>query len=150
MKMNVATRVIAGFSVVTLLIIILGAVTLMGNNSIKTGSHTLQEMSLPALEKTASLSQSLASQQISYLLGYYSEKSSDIPSIEQRIKNDDTQFQNTLNSLSQTISQEASLKQPLSQLRQAFEVYENHSANMLAERVLALTKQESLINRRGD
>ncbi|MBO2598317.1 hypothetical protein [Shewanella algae] len=48
MKLNVATRVIAGFAVVTLLLILLGAVSWFTNNELKNTTEVLQQLSIPA------------------------------------------------------------------------------------------------------
>lgn len=64
MKLNVATRVIGGFSVVTLLLIVLGVASLVTNDNIKSSTLVLQDLSLPALKSSNGLTQNLALQEI--------------------------------------------------------------------------------------
>ncbi|MCW3173011.1 HAMP domain-containing methyl-accepting chemotaxis protein [Shewanella subflava] len=150
MKINVATRVIGGFSAVTLLLIILGGVTLLGNNSIKDGTKILQQVSLPALESTNLLSENLSSQQIESLQGYYSNHSSKIPALEKNIANENKKFQTEFSKLTSLISGQAQLAQPLNQLKSAYLSYETIADKMLSERALALSKQETLLKMRSD
>ena len=150
MKINVATRVIGGFSAVTLLLIILGGVTLLGNSSIKDGTQVLQQVSLPALESTNLLSENLSSQQLESLQGYYSNHSSKIPAIEKNLANENKKFQTEFSTLTNLISGQAQLTQPLNQLKSAYLSYETIAEKMLNERTLALSKQETLLKMRSD
>jgi methyl-accepting chemotaxis protein len=150
MKINVATRVIGGFSAVTLLLIILGGVTLLGNSSIKDGTQILQQVSLPALESTNLLSENLNSQQLESLQGYYSNHSSKIPAIEKNLANENTKFQTEFSTLTNLLSGQAQLTQPLNQLKSAYLSYETIAKKMLNERTLALSKQETLLKMRSD
>ncbi|MCT7940935.1 HAMP domain-containing methyl-accepting chemotaxis protein [Shewanella holmiensis] len=150
MKINVATRVIGGFSAVTLLLIILGGVTLLGNSSIKDGTQILQQVSLPALESTNLLSENLSSQQLESLQGYYSNHSSKIPAIEKNLANENKKFQTEFSKLTNLISGQAQLTQPLNQLKSAYLSYETIAEKMLNERTLALSKQETLLKMRSD
>ena len=63
MKVNVATRVIGGFSIVTLLLVLLGFTSYLTNISLKDSSAMMQELSLPALKSTNHLTESLSEQQ---------------------------------------------------------------------------------------
>ena len=150
MKINVATRVIGGFSAVTLLLIILGGVTLLGNSSIKDGTQILKQVSLPALESTNLLSENLSSQQLESLQGYYSNHSSKIPAIEKNLANENKKFQTEFSKLTSLISGQAQLTQPLNQLKSAYLNYETIAEKMLSERTLALSKQETLLKMRSD
>ncbi|MGS0726611.1 methyl-accepting chemotaxis protein, partial [Shewanella sp. 0m-11] len=81
MKLNVATRVIGGFTVVTLLLIVLGAASWFTNNQLKTSTQVLQELSLPALKTSNQLSQTLSQQEKQVLMAYHSQSAAMIPTI---------------------------------------------------------------------
>jgi methyl-accepting chemotaxis protein len=145
MKINVATRVIGGFSIVTLLLIILGGVTLLTNSSIKDSTSTLKSISLPALNATNDLSENISSQQVQALLAYYSNHSSKIPPIEQKLKQQANQFNQQLNKLGQLIVNQVEFSSPLSQLKSSYAQFENISQTVLNERNGALSEQEALL-----
>ncbi|GGP61641.1 HAMP domain-containing methyl-accepting chemotaxis protein [Shewanella saliphila] len=150
MKINVATRVIGGFSVVTLLIVFLGVVTLLSNNSIKDGTTILKTISLPALETTSVLNENLNTQQIEALVAYYSTHSSNIPTIEKKLSNLNNNFENDLSNLRDLVSKQTQLTAPLNALTQSYNAYEASANNMLNERKDALSLQETLNDMRSD
>lgn len=150
MKINVATRVIGGFTVVTLLLVVLGIVTLLSNNSIKDGTTTLKTVSLPALEATSILSENLSTQQIEAMLAYYSTHSSKIPAIEKKLSELNNSFKNDLTRLSNLVSQQTQLASPLNGLTKSYNVYEASETAMLNERESALSLQEQLLKMRNN
>jgi methyl-accepting chemotaxis protein len=149
MKINVATRVIGGFTIVTLLLMLLGGVTLLTNSSIKESTTTLQEVSLPALNATNELSENISSQQVQALLAYYSNHSSKIPAIEKQLRQQATDFNTRLGSLASLIANQAEFSTPLSQLKTSYAQFEQHSQTLLNERNSALSEQEKLLTMRG-
>ena len=150
MKINVATRVIGGFTVVTLLLVVLGFVTLFSNNSIKDGTTILKTVSLPALEATSILSENLSTQQIEAVLAYYSTHSSKIPAIEKKLTDLDSRFKKDLANLGNLVSQQALLSAPLDGLTKSYNVYEASANTMLNERESALSLQEKLLTMRSN
>ncbi|MEO3682547.1 methyl-accepting chemotaxis protein [Shewanella vesiculosa] len=150
MKINVATRVIGGFTVVTLLLIVLGGVTMLSNNRIKDGATILNTISLPALEKTSILSENLSSQQIEALLAYYSTRSSQIPAIKKQLSDLDNTFKQDLSSLNNLVSKQTQLSAPLAALNKSYTLYGSNATKMLLERLSALTLQEQLLKMRSN
>ncbi|MGX9461755.1 HAMP domain-containing methyl-accepting chemotaxis protein [Shewanella sp. A14] len=150
MKINVATRVIGGFTVVTLLLMILGGVTLLSNNSIKDGTTILKTVSLPALESTSILSENLSTQQNESLLAYYSSRSSKIPAITKKLTELDNAFEQELNRLASLVKSQQQLTAPLSELTKNYRVYEKSAASMLNERESSLKQQEQLLSLRSN
>ncbi|MGI2169149.1 methyl-accepting chemotaxis protein [Shewanella sp. MF05960] len=149
MKINVATRVIGGFTVVTLLLVVLGVVTLLSNNSIKDGTTILKTVSLPALEATSILSENLSTQQIEAVLAYYSNHSSKIPDIEKKLTDLDNRFKSDMTRLGNLVSQQSQLAQPLNELNKSYNLYEASANTMLNERESALSLQEKLLTMRS-
>ncbi|MBB1321183.1 methyl-accepting chemotaxis protein [Shewanella sp. SR43-8] len=150
MKINVATRVIGGFTVVTLLLIVLGGVTMLSNDRIKDGATILNTISLPALEKTSILSENLSSQQIEALLAYYSTRSSQIPAIKKQLSDLDNTFKQDLSSLNNLVSKQTQLSAPLAALNKSYTLYGSNATKMLLERLSALTLQEQLLKMRSN
>ncbi|MBB1319265.1 MCP four helix bundle domain-containing protein [Shewanella sp. SR43-4] len=150
MKINVATRVIGGFTVVTLLLIVLGGVTMLSNDRIKDGATILNTISLPALERTSILSENLSSQQIEALLAYYSTRSSQIPAIKKQLSDLDNTFKQDLSSLNNLVSKQTQLSAPLAALNKSYTLYGSNATKMLLERLSALTLQEQLLKMRSN
>ncbi|MFV0595004.1 methyl-accepting chemotaxis protein [Shewanella sp.] len=145
MKVNVATRVIGGFSVVTLLLVLLGFTSYLTNISLKDSSAMMQELSLPALKATTHLTESLSEQQRQVLIAFHAPKSSNIPDIRKVFNDHGEQFKNEISNLTQLVQGQTNLSSLISQLDDSFSTFERDSLAMLNEREATLSKQEQLI-----
>ncbi|BFL82658.1 methyl-accepting chemotaxis protein [Shewanella baltica] len=146
MKFNVATRVIGGFGIVTLLLVVLGFTSYLTNNSLKASSAMMQELSLPALKSTNHLSETLSEQQRQILIAYHTPKSANIPSIRKVFDDHGTQFKNEIANITQLVKSQPELTSLISQLSSSFSSFERDSLAMIAEREASLSKQEQLVN----
>lgn len=145
MKVNVATRVIGGFSIVTLLLMLLGFTSYLTNISLKDSSAMMQELSLPALKATNYLTESLSEQQHQVLIAYHAPKSTDIPDIRRLFDDNSNQFKNEIVNLTQLVKSQTNLPALISELSDSFSTFERDSLAMLTEREAALSKQEQLV-----
>ncbi len=148
MKLNVATRVIAGFAVVTLLLILLGAVSWFTNNELKNTTEVLQQLSIPALKSTGELGETLSEQQRLVLVGYHVTKANKLPPIQQQFASQKQNFKAQFASLSKLVQQEPGLKEILPQVERNYQAFINTSERMMADHLSALEQQESLNKQR--
>ncbi|EDQ01095.1 methyl-accepting chemotaxis protein [Shewanella benthica] len=149
MKMNVATRVIGGFSIVTLLLIALGGASLFTNSKLKTSTQVLQELSLPALESSSHLVESLSLQETQLLTAYHSNNSGQIPAIEAKLSKYRQTFINELATLSNIVSshKQADFTRVLSNLRQSYLSFESDAVKMIQTKESTLVTQEKLASK---
>ncbi|MCP3128161.1 methyl-accepting chemotaxis protein [Shewanella sp. KJ2020] len=145
MKVNVATRVIGGFSIVTLLLVLLGFTSYLTNISLKDSSAMMQELSLPALKATNHLTESLSEQQRQVLIAYHAPKAANIPDIRRVFDDHSSQFKNEIVTLTQLVKSQTNLPSLISQLSDNFSAFERDSLAMFTEREAALSKQEQLV-----
>lgn len=148
MKLNVATRVIAGFAVVTLLLILLGAVSWFTNNELKNTTEVLQQLSIPALKSTGELGETLSEQQRLVLVGYHVTKANRLPPIQQQFASQKQNFKAQFASLSKLVQHEPGLKEILPQVERNYQAFINTSERMMADHLSALEQQESLNKQR--
>lgn len=148
MKLNVATRVIAGFAVVTLLLILLGAVSWFTNNELKNTTEVLQQLSIPALKSTGELGETLSEQQRLVLVGYHVTKANKLPPIQQQFASQKQNFRAQFASLSKLVQHEPGLKEILPQVERNYQAFINTSERMMADHLSALEQQESLNKQR--
>ncbi|MBO2587846.1 methyl-accepting chemotaxis protein [Shewanella algae] len=148
MKLNVATRVIAGFAVVTLLLILLGAVSWFTNNELKNTTEVLQQLSIPALKSTCELGETLSEQQRLVLVGYHVTKANKLPPIQQQFASQKQNFKAQFASLSKLVQHEPGLKEILPQVERNYQAFINTSERMMADHLSALEQQESLNKQR--
>ncbi|MFV0510982.1 MAG: methyl-accepting chemotaxis protein, partial [Shewanella algae] len=148
MKLNVATRVIAGFAVVTLLLILLGAVSWFTNNELKNTTEVLQQLSIPALKSTGELGETLSEQQRLVLVGYHVTKANKLPPIQQQFASQKQNFKAQFASLSKLVQHEPGLKEILPQVERNYQAFINTSERMMADHLSALEQQENLNKQR--
>ncbi|BCV42008.1 methyl-accepting chemotaxis protein [Shewanella algae] len=148
MKLNVATRVIAGFAVVTLLLLLLGAVSWFTNNELKNTTEVLQQLSIPALKSTGELGETLSEQQRLVLVGYHVTKANKLPPIQQQFASQKQNFKAQFASLSKLVQHEPGLKEILPQVEHNYQAFINTSERMMADHLSALEQQESLNKQR--
>ncbi|MGL4833599.1 MAG: MCP four helix bundle domain-containing protein, partial [Shewanella sp.] len=120
MKVNVATRVIGGFSIVTLLLLLLGLSSYLTNLSLKDSSNMMQTLSLPALKSTSHIAERLNEQQRQVLTAYYTQASTKLPDIRKAFEQDSRQFSYEIANLSLLVAQQPQLLAQVSKLSSSF------------------------------
>ncbi|WP_394206020.1 methyl-accepting chemotaxis protein [Shewanella waksmanii] len=151
MKLNVATRVIGGFSVVTLLLIALGAASMFTNSNIKNSTIVLKELSLPALEASNSLISSISQQEKQLLTAFHSTQSSQLPSIESTFNRHGNKFTAELNNLKSIVSGQAGdISGTINKVNQSYQQFSANSLKMMQTRENSLVTQEKLATKLED
>ncbi|MXR70560.1 HAMP domain-containing protein [Shewanella sp. JBTF-M18] len=147
MKLNVATRVIGGFSVVTLLLIVLGVASLITNDSIKSSTLVLQELSLPALKSSNGLTQKLALQEKQLLVAFHSKQSKELPQVRNQFTGLSKGFLSELDQLNRIIQGHGdNLGGQIKTLRANYQAFNDNSLKMMQAREQSLQTQESLLD----
>ena len=149
MKLNVATRVIGGFSVVTLLLIALGGASLLTNSDLKNSTQTLQELSLPALESSTRLIQNLSLQEKQILVAYHTTQPDQIPALKAQFTTHSQSFNTELNTLSRLLSnqQQANFNNITSTLRSRYQDFIADGNKMIITRENSLVTQVKLVEK---
>ncbi|ABO22748.1 methyl-accepting chemotaxis protein [Shewanella loihica] len=147
MKLNVATRVIGGFSVVTLLLIVLGVASLVTNDNIKSSTLVLQDLSLPALKSSNGLTQNLALQEKQLLVAFHSKQSKELPQVRSQFTSLSKGFITELDQLNRIIQgHEDNLGGQIKSLRANYQSFNDNSLKMMQAREQSLQTQESLVD----
>ncbi|ABZ75487.1 methyl-accepting chemotaxis sensory transducer [Shewanella halifaxensis HAW-EB4] len=145
MKLNVATRVIGGFTVITLLLIVLGAASWFTNNQLKSSTQVLQELSLPALESSNLLSQTLSTQEKQILVAYHSKSEAEIPAINSQFSAANQTFESELKKLAALVSNNSDLNAIIQNLDNQYAKFNTVSQELITthETALVTTKEIS-------
>ncbi|WP_299004963.1 methyl-accepting chemotaxis protein [uncultured Shewanella sp.] len=147
MKMNVATRVIGGFSVVTLLLIILGAAALLTNNKLKTSTSVLQNVSIPALKSSHTLSSSLFLQEKQNITAFYSQDTNEITAFAAESEQYAQQFTQELKALSSQINNDTSFDNILANLTRNYQAFHDNSQRLLTTHKATLLTKKHLFKK---
>ncbi|WP_338589835.1 methyl-accepting chemotaxis protein [Shewanella khirikhana] len=148
MKVKVATRVIGGFGFVTLLLVVLGGASLVTNNSLKESTAIMQNLSMPALEATSHLSETLSEQQRLILKAFHSKSSTAVPPLEKSFVQLGNDFQSKFSTLSSLLQDRDNFAGQLSALNGSYQALDNNSDAMLKARFESLSQQEALLKLR--
>ncbi|GIU21187.1 methyl-accepting chemotaxis protein [Shewanella sp. MBTL60-007] len=150
MKLNVATRVIAGFTVVTLLLIVLGAASWLTNNQLKSSTQVLQELSLPALESSSLLSQTISEQEKLILTAYHSANAGEIPQINAQYSAASQTFESEITKLASLVSNNSELNSVIRTLEGQYSQFNAASKEMIAIHEAALTTAKQISSQYDD
>ncbi|MGS0689933.1 methyl-accepting chemotaxis protein [Shewanella sp. 30m-9] len=150
MKLNVATRVIGGFTVVTLLLIVLGAASWFTNNQLKTSTQVLQELSLPALKTSNQLSQTLSQQEKQVLMAYHSQSAAMIPTINAQFTTASQTFERELKKLTGLVSSNSELNSVIRNLDNQYAKFNSISHEMITTHETALVTTNKIISKYDD
>ncbi|MCL1049122.1 methyl-accepting chemotaxis protein [Shewanella abyssi] len=149
MKLNVATRVIGGFTVVTFLLVVLGAASWFTYSKLKTSTTLLQELSLPALESSNLLSKTLSQQEKLLMMAYHSADSKAVPAIKSKFQSASKTFSRELSQLTTLVNDRSDFSQVIRKLKSGYSKFENESQSMIAAHENALLTQ-AMINTKYD
>ncbi|GIU22077.1 methyl-accepting chemotaxis protein [Shewanella schlegeliana] len=150
MKLNVATRVIAGFTVVTLLLIVLGAASWLTNSQLKSSTQVLQELSLPALESGSLLSQTISEQEKLILVAYHTPNASEIPQLNSQYSTASQTFETEINKLSTLVSNNSDLNSVIQTLDTQYSQFNSTSKEMIATHEAALITTKKITSQYDD
>ncbi|MCL1074245.1 methyl-accepting chemotaxis protein [Shewanella dokdonensis] len=148
MKLNMATRVIAGFTVVILLLLILGAVSWLTNNELKQATQITQKLSLPALDATNALSESLSEQQRLIMVAFHTPRSSQLPDVKNKFEQQNSIFAEQYNTLIPLLQGRQEIQSILPEVNSSYQEFTGLGKRMMDNKLQALQLQENLIKTR--
>ncbi|WOT04545.1 methyl-accepting chemotaxis protein [Shewanella youngdeokensis] len=146
MKLNVTTRVIGGFSVVTLLLIVLGSASWFTFSKLKTSTTLLQELSLPALELSNKVSRILGQQEKGIMEAYYSPDRQALSALKTQFSDDEKLFSHEVSSLEALVSDRQELVQIIKPLKLSYSKFGAESLNLINTHEAALSTHHKVKN----
>ncbi|RLV58436.1 methyl-accepting chemotaxis protein [Parashewanella curva] len=142
MKISVANRVVGGFTLVTVMLIVLGIMSHTTNQTSKESTLTMQQLSLPALKATNQLSGLLTEQQNFSLMAFHASSSSQLPKIQNNFDENHKDFNGNIANLVALMQKQAQFDGVLNKTQAEYKHYQQVSKTLLASklRVLQLTE----------
>ncbi len=137
MKISVAMRVIGGFSVVTLMLIILGVMSHLTNDSSRESTMLMQEVSIPAMKATSFLSENLSEQRRLSLKAFYSGEADELADIENQYQRSVTQFQQKLNEIERLMKNNTDLLKRVSLIKRQYRELRTINQKLIADKKAA-------------
>ncbi|MBY6187161.1 methyl-accepting chemotaxis protein [Marinobacter hydrocarbonoclasticus] len=147
MKITVAMRIVGGFALVTLLLLLLGGMSLLSIGTVSTHTESFKSFSLPAKDATGSLERLLNAQQLALVNAYYSQAEDQLTAQRATLNGLQQEWGSTRGSLQQLITNESSLNAPLNAVSAEHERYWQQVQRLLQARQTALVAQVALAER---
>ncbi|KKO44887.1 chemotaxis protein [Arsukibacterium ikkense] len=109
MKLTVALRVMGGFAIISLLLLIIGVTAYVSLNNISNATTEVNEVSIPALENTALMEIEFLTMSRASLQGFYADTLERSNAVNQRFKQHQTEYDKAAANLRQVIDTQPAL-----------------------------------------
>ncbi|MEE2002748.1 methyl-accepting chemotaxis protein [Alkalimonas sp. MEB108] len=147
MKLTVALRVIGGFGIISLLLLLIGISAYLSLNSINNSTTQVNNVSIPALENSSALqSQFVILSKIS-LQAFYATEVDEISRFQRQFNQERETFNRSAQNLQQALENEDELRSAYSQVREVYNQFLPASDRLFEELTNRLTLRDNLNQR---
>lgn len=123
MKITVATRVIGGFAIITLFLVILGIVAVSSLSSIDSATEEVNTLALPTVSGSSQLKVSFLNMGRLTTEAYYEETIDGLSTKQSAFESSQTNFENELRTLTSVVSSEQDLRESLIETEEIYRQY---------------------------
>ncbi|SHI24816.1 methyl-accepting chemotaxis protein [Ferrimonas marina] len=149
MRITVALRIIAGFTLVTLLLLLLGGMSLWSMNRVGEQTRSFQQFTLPAKDGASALERGLAAQQLTLLASYHSQSPAEQGQHTSSAARQHDEMQAQLDLLTPLLASQPQSQAILEQFQQQYQRYQQASDQLHRARQSALQQQVALQQQLG-
>lgn len=150
MKLTVKLRVIGGFSIISLLLIIIGLTAYARLSSISQATAEVNNVSIPALENSALMKSDFVMLSKIALQAYNAETANQITELRQAFTSEQDSYQNAASQLNQSVAQHASLSHAAKQVSAAFDIFIPLSSQLFDQLGNNITTQQRITERMSE
>ena len=150
MNLTVAMKVIGGFAIISLLLIILGISSLISLTSIDSATDEVSDIAMPTVSLSATLETHFLNMGRLTFEAYISEDVNDLKSKEGDFKNSESQFEATLAKLKKTIENDKQLSPLLSKVDSVYREYQKNAGEMYINHLKDLNGRDRVNAMRGN
>jgi methyl-accepting chemotaxis protein len=150
MKITVAMRVIGGFAVITLLLLLLGFSSMSSLNKVGNASEEVSTLALPTVAGTSNLKVAFVNMGRLAFEGFVSEDEQSVLSKRSEFNESKERFDQTLQTLSDVVKNDAGLRASVNNLNVMYEAYVETSNSMFDAHLSSIkqnaTMQDTIAN----
>ncbi|MDP4536086.1 methyl-accepting chemotaxis protein [Alkalimonas collagenimarina] len=150
MKLTVALRVIGGFGIISLLLLILGISAYLSLNSINNSTTQVNDVSIPALENSAALQNEFIIMSKIALQAYYANEVSEIQSLQTQFSQERDAFDKAAQALQAALQQEPQLRDSFNQVTTTYGDFLPVTNQLFSELTTRLTLRDQLNSQMSD
>jgi methyl-accepting chemotaxis protein len=130
MKLTVALRVMGGFAIISLLLLMIGITAYVSLNNISNATIEVNEVSIPALENSASMKTEFVTMSQASLQGFYASSLDQSREVNQRFSQRQAVYDEAASSLRQVISEKPTLTSASEQVNETYRLFIETSVNL--------------------
>ncbi|PKM17710.1 MAG: methyl-accepting chemotaxis protein [Gammaproteobacteria bacterium HGW-Gammaproteobacteria-15] len=120
MKLTVALRVIGGFGIISLLLLIIGTTSYVSLNNISASTAEVNQVSIPALEQSALMQSGFVIMSKQSLQAFYATSLQDVSSLRKLFSEEQQRYAQAAKNLSTAVQNEATLKRAAETVNEAY------------------------------
>lgn len=150
MKLTVALRIIGGFGVISVLLLIIGLTSYVSLNNISNSTSQVNTISIPALENSATLKGEFVIMSKITLQAFYSDDLKKIAALESAFASEKTAYDSAAKNLQNVLANEAELSASYKEASTAYEEFIPTSEKLFSELKKAVTLKDKIQNNLGD
>ena len=145
MKMNVATRVIGGFAIISALLLVLGFVSISSLNQVQDASNEVSQLALPTVSESSTLKASFLNMGRLSFEGFVSSDASQVTERYAGFKASKEVFDQSIQNLNEVVKTDPELSSSVSQISSQYAAY-IESGQTMFDSHLASIEIENMLN----
>ena len=150
MKLTVALRVIGGFGVISLLLLIIGFTSYNRLNTISTATTEVNNVSIPALENSATMKSQFVIMSKLSLQAFNAEEISNVDSLKTRFAAEQKVYETAAQKLNKAVNEELSLKDAAASASAAYNEFVPVSTRLFEQLEAGLKLRDSINSKLSD
>src|SRR5690606_6037911 len=144
MKLTVALRVIGGFGIISLLLLIIGITAYASLSNISESTAEVNQISIPALENSASMQSEFAIMSKLSLQAFNAVSLADVEQLRKQFSNEQQTYQQASERLMTAVQEEVTLKAAAGEVNQAYSSFIPVSTKLFEELKNNLTLRDTI------
>jgi len=150
MKLTVALRIIGGFGVISLLLLVIGITSYKSLDSINTSTTQVNEISIPALENSAVLQSEFVKMSKISLQAFYATEVKQVKDLETQFGAEQVLYDTAAKALQTVVAEEETLANSFKDVSAAYTEFTPVSKKLFAELSESLTLRDQIASQLSD
>ncbi|KKO50325.1 chemotaxis protein [Arsukibacterium sp. MJ3] len=150
MKLTVALRVMGGFAIISLLLLMIGITAYVSLNNISNATTEVNEVSIPALENSASMKTEFVTMSQASLQGFYATTLDQSREVNQRFSQRQAVYDEAASSLREVISEKPTLTAASEQVNETYRLFIETSVNLQNKLNSNIRLRSTIASKLGD
>ncbi|WP_372625550.1 methyl-accepting chemotaxis protein [Arsukibacterium sp.] len=150
MKLTVALRVMGGFAIISLLLLFIGVTAYISLNNISNATTEVNEVSIPALQNSATMKTEFITMSRASLQGFYADTLEKTAVVNQRFAQEKVIYEKSADALRQAIAQHPELREGAEQVSETYRNFIEASTKLQRRLDSNIQLRSTITSKMGD